>query len=302
MTTQGFIRTVGNESQYTPLNYRNKVLHSLTTRFARDESDSGLSIKYVVQGEERFKIGQQWHRITDGRFLVVNEHQSFLCRVEAPRPVEGLCIYLDPATAYSISYSMQAGHDRLLEEGADFETPDQVYFLEKIYGLCENSLGCFLQSVVPMLRDAEGRAQLDGETFFLRLAEELAKTQVEVDLLLGRLAHERKATREEIFRRISIARQYIDAHYLKDLCLDELSSAAAFSKYHFLRCFKQVYGLSPYQYVLKLRLENACSQLRLGRRSLSEIAEETGFGDRRAFNKAFRKAYGINPMEYRASS
>ncbi len=299
MASQNFIRAVGNESQYTSLNYRDKILHSHTTQFARDETDSGLSLKYVVHGEERYKIGHQWHRITDGRFLLVNEHQQFQCRVESSAVVEGICIYPDPAMVYEVVHARRVGHQALLDSGAHLAAQPQVYFFEKIYGLQENAAGRYLQEMIPLLRDDACRAAMDGKVFFTALAERLAESIDEVDLLLERLAHERKATRDEIFRRVSMARQYIDAHYLEELSLEHLAAVAAFSKYHFLRCFKQVYGMAPYQYVLHLRLSAASRQLRLGRMSLTEIAEVTGFGDRRAFNKAFRKAYGVAPADYR---
>lgn len=281
------------------MNYKEKILHSYTTQFARDETDSGLSLKYVVHGEERYKIGHQWHRITDGRFLLVNEHQQFQCRVESATVVEGLCIYPDPAKVYEVVHARRVGHAALLDGGTPAGPPAQVCFFEKIYGLQENAAGQYLQELVPLLRNDACRASMDGQAFFWTLSERLAESVDEVDLLLQRLDHERKATRDEIYRRVSMARQYIDAHYLEELSLEHLASVAAFSKYHFLRCFKQVYGMAPYQYVLHLRLAAASRQLRLGRMSLTEIAETTGFGDRRALNKAFRKAFGVNPASYR---
>ena len=302
LASQEFIRAVGNESQHSSLNFKEKILHSHTTHFARDESNSGLSLKYVVRGAERYKIGHQWHRITDGQFLLVNERQQFQCRVESSQVVEGLCIYPDPATVYEVAHARRSGHSALLDQGSEPHKPEQVFFFEKIYGLQENAAGKFLEEMIPLLRDETCRSAMDSKLFFLSLSERLAESLDEVDLLLQRLDHERKATRDEIYRRVSMARQYIDAHYLQELSLEHLASVSAFSKYHFLRCFKQVYGMAPYQYVLHLRLTAAMRLLRLGRMSLTEIAEHTGFGDRRALNKAFRKAYGINPGGFRGES
>jgi AraC family transcriptional regulator len=298
MATQGFIKTVGDECQEAPLNYRNQVLHSMTSKFCRDETDSGLSIKYVVSGVERYKIGSQWHHITDGRFLLVNEHQNFQCRVESKELVEGLCIYIDPGLLYGIADARQKGHGQLLEEEGQVN-PSQVLFLEKIYSLQENVLGAYLHKTVPMLRNQPGYAPMDAQQFFIQLSECLLDSQGHTNELLGRLDQERVSTREEVFRRVSLARQHIDANFLEEINLDEMASQAHFSKYHFLRCFKQVYGMSPYQYVLQRRLNTAKEQLGKTKRSLNEIAVDTGFGDRRAFNKAFRKAFGFNPAELR---
>jgi AraC family transcriptional regulator len=288
------IRTVDGSLQLLSLNFKNQIFHSLVHQFARDENDSGLSVKMVVNGHEKYRIGNRFHNITSGHFLVVNEHQQFECRVKSPEIVEGLCFYLEPQTVADIRHCKEAGHERLLSEAGQHSN-GQAYFTEKVYGLGDSPLGNFLHQMAPVLRNDQLRQSVDFDAFFLTMAEKLVETQIETHQLMGRLKNEKPSTREEIFRRMSMARDYIEAHFLEELSLDTLAEVALTSKYHFLRCYKEVYGLSPYQYVLQKRLQHGLMLLQNGHQSLTEIALETGFTDRRAFNKAFKKAFGVLP-------
>ncbi len=290
-----FIRRVGNQFSHLHLNFTNRIFHSYTTDFEKHETDSGLSVKLVLDGSEDYYVeGKKFH-LTSGRFLVVNRHQEFLCSIHDRRIAEGMCFYLDVDYVNGLY-------------AAQFESPEEMldgknggrkfHVLEKVYALNETRLGQYLLPRLKQLRDAEENDQVDYPMLFQEMAELLVEDKIEVQEQVKKITHARKSTREEIFRRVSRVRNYIDEHYLEDLCLEDLAGIALLSKYHFLRCFKEVYGISPYQYVIRCRLEHG-RQLLSQPRSLSEIAHLTGFTDRRAFNKAFRKVYGLSPSNYR---
>mgnify|MGYP005826391459 CR=1 FL=1 len=83
------------------------------------------------------------------------------------------------------------------------------------------------------------------------------------------------------------------------LTLAALARDAGMSPFHFLRCFRQVAGVTPHQFVLIRRL-NAAADL-LGRTNLpvAGIAYESGFGDLSTFNRRFRRVMGMAPTAYR---
>ena len=77
-----------------------------------------------------------------------------------------------------------------------------------------------------------------------------------------------------------------------------LASQARLSPYHFLRSFEQVTGVTPHQFLLRLRLREAA--LRLSDQSkILDIAMESGFGDLSNFNRTFRAEFGMSPRAWR---
>jgi AraC family transcriptional regulator len=109
----------------------------------------------------------------------------------------------------------------------------------------------------------------------------------------------RPSARDE--RRVGAALRYIEAHLDEALSLDALASAAATSKYHFLRVFRHIVGATPHQYVLAQRLRRAARRLAQSVESVSAIAFEAGFGDLSTFNARFRAVFGASPTNYRRS-
>ncbi|MEM9582196.1 MAG: AraC family transcriptional regulator [Pseudomonadota bacterium] len=80
----------------------------------------------------------------------------------------------------------------------------------------------------------------------------------------------------------------------------ELASAAAFSEFHFHRAFRAMTGESIAQCIIRLRLEMAVSALIYHpKRSVTEVAFDCGYSSSANFSKAFRKAYGCTPTDFR---
>jgi len=74
------------------------------------------------------------------------------------------------------------------------------------------------------------------------------------------------------------------------------------SRYHFLRTFRQVAGMTPHQLVLRTRLHRAAVRLRTSHESISAIAFDAGFGDLSTFNRRFRRLMGCSPGAWRAGA
>ncbi len=100
-------------------------------------------------------------------------------------------------------------------------------------------------------------------------------------------------------RRIADALRFMEAHADEPLDLDRLASVARLSKFHFLRAFARIVGLTPYRYLLLTRLRRAGAALLATDRPVSEIAFDAGFGDLSTFNAHFRRAMGATPGAWR---
>lgn len=108
---------------------------------------------------------------------------------------------------------------------------------------------------------------------------------------------QRVGAREE--RRVADVLRFIERNASDRLQLEEFADMARMSKYHFLRVFRKVAGVTPYQYMLSVRLRRAASQLIGSNEAVSAIAFEAGFGDLSTFNRRFRQHFGVNPSAFR---
>ena len=92
---------------------------------------------------------------------------------------------------------------------------------------------------------------------------------------------------------------HIDKHFDTDLSLDELSDIAHMSKTYFCRQFKELNGISPWDYITIKRIEQAISYIETTNLTKLEIAAKCGYNNTSNFYHAFKKVTGKNPSDYK---
>ncbi|WP_069997213.1 AraC family transcriptional regulator [Cellulosilyticum sp. I15G10I2] len=97
---------------------------------------------------------------------------------------------------------------------------------------------------------------------------------------------------------IECVKAYLDTNYLNPVMLEDISELVHLSKYYIIRQFQQLYGLSPYQYLVNLRI-NRAKELLNEQKEIIEAALQTGFYDQSHFTKCFKQYMGLTPMQYR---
>lgn len=101
------------------------------------------------------------------------------------------------------------------------------------------------------------------------------------------------------FERLNIGRDYITNNYQTPLSLSDIAKCSYMSPYHFLRVFKETYGETPNEFLIRLRVEQAKKMLITGNFSISEICEEVGYTSLGSFSSLFLKQVGVAPTLYR---
>lgn len=92
---------------------------------------------------------------------------------------------------------------------------------------------------------------------------------------------------------------YIQSHLTDKLSVEEIAANAGYSASYFSHLFAEETGLSPYQFVVKSRIEYAQQLLKTTRQTVQEIAFQCGFNSAANFCYTFRKLVGTSPHEYR---
>jgi len=96
------------------------------------------------------------------------------------------------------------------------------------------------------------------------------------------------------------ARAYIDRHKSEPLSLTAVAKAGGASIFHFCKVFRKSTGLKFTDYVARVRLEDARTQLVNPNRRISEVAYDVGFQSLTQFNRMFKRVFGQSPTEFRA--
>ena len=120
---------------------------------------------------------------------------------------------------------------------------------------------------------------------------------------MSRLAEaETRTTDPEVLKRLDRARKFIDLCYDLPLDLEEISSHACFSRYHFLRLFRQAFNKTPHQYLVERRIEKAKELLSADKLRVTDVCFEVGFQSLGSFSSLFHKSVGHAPITFRERS
>ncbi len=115
--------------------------------------------------------------------------------------------------------------------------------------------------------------------------------------LIHEIALERDAAEPPLVQK---AREYIEKHKTEPLTLSRVAQAAGASVFHFCKVFHKATGLRFTDYVARVRLEDARTQLLNPNRRISEVAYDVGFQSLTQFNRIFKRVFGESPSHFRA--
>jgi AraC-like DNA-binding protein len=110
------------------------------------------------------------------------------------------------------------------------------------------------------------------------------------------------STKVEILKRLTFAREYIVSNYNKNIDLEDIARHACLSVNHLLRTFKQAYGQSPHQYLIKTRIDRSKYLLKNTNYTVNEIVEIIGFECPSSFIRLFKNLNKLTPGKYRLVS
>jgi AraC family transcriptional regulator len=161
----------------------------------------------------------------------------------------------------------------------------------------------FQVACLPALRDwsslvaragvgATGSSEVAWEEIGVRLAVDAIRTAAGMSSAFATLP----LNAED---RVTKTIRTIDRYPDRRLTLDALARDAGLSRYHFLRTFERIVGVTPHQYVRRARLREAAVRLLTEPGTILEIALDCGFDDISAFNRAFRAEFRDAPRLFR---
>lgn len=171
-----------------------------------------------------------------------------------------------------------------LDEGFTFEfESSRIYEAEPSAKVCE-----IFESIISEL-------QLKQPYY-----EELCTGKlVELFSLLLRKTESYDSNTSDDFGKIAFVVQHIHKNYNVSESLEVYAEMCSLSKFHFLRKFEEITGMTPISYKNKLRIAHAKEMLEDSAFSINEIGEAVGYSSASYFCDAFKKETGVSPREYR---
>lgn len=103
--------------------------------------------------------------------------------------------------------------------------------------------------------------------------------------------------KQYLYRQIVRAKLYIDANFSTAIDLNAIADEACFSKFHFVRLFKHIYGQTPHQFLTYVRVEKAKDYLAKGE-TVAKTCFSVGFDSISSFTGLFKRRVGVTPAVF----
>lgn len=100
---------------------------------------------------------------------------------------------------------------------------------------------------------------------------------------------------------ISLSIKYIEHNYSRLISVNDIAASAGISRSHLYRLFTQELNITPNEYLIQYRINNACKLLRNSNINISEAAYSSGFADPLYFSRVFKRVKGMTPSAYAAA-
>jgi AraC-like DNA-binding protein len=158
------------------------------------------------------------------------------------------------------------------------------------------------------LRPGEPEAKLiadiitqDNRIDFIKDLNTSGKITSLMTMLVTRKLHIRRENRPNAAGIVDNAIGFMMENLTSDISIGSLAGKVNLSKYHFCRMFRNQTGITPYEYLINLRVGRAKQCLRTTNAVLDEVAEQSGFPNSKNLIYNFRRLTGMTPGAYRRS-
>ena len=271
------------------------LLNGIARRYRVEDYQTTLSIKSVIRGAALYVTPQGRHLVTDETFLVLNAGQEYSLDFQGPGLTETVCPFFQPGFLENAAYCTSTAVSKQLDEIEPANQPGDFY--EQLYPKT-GRVGSILKRVGRGLKaGAASSAWLEDQ--FHELAGALLELQSQTRAAIALIPAQRLSTREELYRRLHRARDYLSACYSQPVTVSLAAKAAHLSPYHFHRMFKLAFGKTPMQYLQECRLARARTLLVTTEEPVTSICSLVGFESLGSFSWLFRKTHGVSPREFR---
>jgi AraC family transcriptional regulator len=260
-----------------------------------DWHQTRLSLNFNFDHRQTYSVGSREHTITPDKYLLINEGQWFKTRANFSSASRMLTIAYKVGLAEELSYSLSKSEEYLLDNPVI--NTSRLFLFDRT---------CTMNTTVHRAASVLCDKNLNWEEeqmqdYIENILSDVLHDQLTIQKDVHRINKVKLSTRQEIFKRLTWAREYIDENFTRDLTIHHLAKYACLSPFHFKRQFRQAFHQPPYQYIKIKRLERARALLQSGH-SVTEVCELVGWKDVSSFIRLFRKLHSTTPGKFQNCS
>lgn len=258
-----------------------------------------LSIRAVWGGAQHCHFKGRTLAVDDDNFLILNHGRNYATTVQSESPVEALAICFRPDLVEAVANESPATLEQALSREQGTTGPGWDFF-ENLHPHDRNVTPVLRFIRAHLMQGIVDAAWYDEQLMFL--LSRMLKHRDRLHQQVNSIALVRPATRREVYRRIQLATDFMHTNYACEVDLQTLAGMAHLSKYHFLRLFALVHGVTPHNYLQRKRVAVAARLLASTRQTMGEVARRVGFAEASTLVRQMRRWMGLTPRQIRSAS
>ena len=262
-----------------------------------NNNDGSYSLKYTCGGKEYYQFKNKLVATSFDRYLLTNPNSRYVSYINQEKNIDAIYVFFSSKEIKKLYTSLVLSEGELLDD--PLGSREEFRFQETLYKL-DSNINFLLSKLPNIVSQTENKEEVTS--YLYSLMEQLVLNQEAVKQEHHKINATKKSTKEEVYKRLYIAKDYIDSCYDENISVRELAKMAYMCEHHFLRRFKSFFKITPYQYLSKRRVEQAQELLLKNKdQTISSISLELGFENVTSFNRCFKKHVQMSPSLYRVS-
>ncbi|MCP4459064.1 MAG: helix-turn-helix transcriptional regulator [Cytophagales bacterium] len=263
-------------------------------RIAVNNHVSRFTFRYSFAGHQHFEIEGYQRTIQPNSILFLENGQTFNTDTFTGSNVELMTVAFNPIFFLGTLELVANSHEELLNSPiTDISTRATTYFQNLNYDLKYQLLELKELISNPVFEDV---FETKLESLILELFH-LKKKQNKC--ALQSINSIKYSTKKEILKRLTIGKDYLISNLQYQISIDRICEEVGMSKYHFIRTFKMLFGVSPHQYLKRARINFSEELLKNTKLEIAEIATKSGYESPSAFSRVFKELIHTSPIAYR---
>ncbi len=257
-----------------------------------------LSLKCMFNGRARYQVGRAEFCVDDAGFMILNEGRRYTIEIASPTCVQSFIFWFPRGWAEEVARSLTTATAGQLDScGASDDAP--IEFFSR-YIPNDRLVMPRVRAIIAAWNSGQSIENCWLEERLRGVLAALWQTERGFGGATDSLKNARAATREELLRRLQRGRDFLHAQASNNgVSLSKVAEVACLSPFHFLRSFKQAFGLTPHQFLTRCRVDRAKFLLARTALPITDICYDAGFLSLGSFTTLFHRVTGQPPRAWR---